>query len=79
MIKTQIQLRPSQHQRLHDLARRRRVSMAEAVRQSVDALLDRTDREILWERARALAGRYGSRRRDVAARPDRHLAGIWSR
>ena len=78
MIKTQIQLHPTQHRRLQDIARRRRISMAEAVRQSVDATLAATDRDLLWERARAMIGRYASRRRDIAARHDRHLADVWS-
>ena len=79
MIKTQIQLHPAQHKRLQETARRRNISMAEAVRQSVDAALAGTDRNVLWERARAGVGRFTSRRRDVAARHDRHLADIWSR
>jgi predicted transcriptional regulator len=79
MIKTQIQLHPAQHRRLQDIARRRRISMAEAVRQSVDAVLARADRDLAWERARAVVGRYMSRHTDIAARHDRHLADIWSR
>ena len=79
MIKTQIQLRPAQHRRLQELARRRRVSMAEAIRQSVDAVLTRSDKGAAWERARACVGRYSSRRRDIATHHDRHLADIWSR
>src|SRR3989442_501403 len=51
MIKTQIQLKPSQHRRLQELARRRRVSMAEAIRQSVDAVLSHPDRYAAWDRA----------------------------
>ena len=53
--------------------------MAEAIRQSVDAVIDRSDRAAAWDRARAVVGRYASRTRDVAARHDRHLADIWSR
>src|SRR5438445_214525 len=66
MIKTQIQLRPAQHRRLQELARRRRVSMAEAIRQSVDDVLSHTDRNAAWDRARACIGRYGSRKRQVS-------------
>ena len=79
MIKTQIQLRPAQQRRLQELARQRRISMAETIRQSVDAALERTDSEALWQRARSIVGRYASRRRDVSARRDRHLADIWRR
>ena len=79
MIKTQIQLRPAQHRRLQELARQRRISMAETIRQSVDAALERTDGQALWQRARSLVGRYASRRRDVSARHNRHLADIWRR
>ena len=79
MIKTQIQLHPAQRRRLQEIARRRRISMAEAIRQSVDTALAQDDRELLWNRARAMVGRYTSRHRDVSARHDRHLADIWSR
>ena len=79
MIKTQIQLKPAQHRRLQELARRRRVSMAEAIRQSVDAVLSHSDRYAAWDRARACVGRHSSRKRDVATHHDRHLADIWSR
>jgi len=79
MIKTQIQLRAAQHKRLQELARRRRVSMAEAIRQSVDAVLTRSDRAAAWDRARACVGRHGSRKRDVATHHDRHLTDVWSR
>ena len=78
MIKTQIQLQPAQHRRLQDMARRRHISMAEAIRQSVDEVLDRTSRQALWERARSSVGRHASKHRDVSARHDRHLADIWS-
>ena len=53
--------------------------MAEAVRQSVDATLADTDRDLLWERARAMIGRYTSRRCDIATRHDRYLADVWSK
>ena len=79
MIKTQIQLHPAQRRRLQEIARRRRISMAETIRQSVDLALAQDDRELLWERARAMVGRYTSRHRDVSTRHDRHLADIWSR
>ena len=79
MIKTQIQLRPAQHRRLQDIARRRHISMAEAIRQSVDEVLDRTNRNALWERARSSVGRHASKYRDISAKHDRYLADVWSR
>src|SRR5436190_1569825 len=51
MIKTQIQLHPAQRRRLQEIARRRRISMAETIRQSVDLALAQDDRAQLWERA----------------------------
>ena len=51
--------------------------MAQAIRQSVDLTLARGDHDAMWDRARAIVGRYGSRRRDGAARHDAHLARIW--
>ena len=43
MQRTQIYLSDEQRARLDDLAARKRVSMAEVVRQAIDAYLDRDD------------------------------------
>ena len=79
MISVHIRLRADQHHRLQDLARRSGVSIAEAIRQSVDAALTHFEKEAAWKRARACIGRRCSRKRDVAERHDRYLAHIWSR
>lgn len=59
VIRTQISLDERQMEGLRELARRRNVSMAELVREAVDALLE-TPTADQWERARAVVGKYRS-------------------
>lgn len=59
VIRTQISLDERQMQGLRELARRRNVSMAELVREAVDALLERPTPD-QWERATAAIGKYRS-------------------
>ncbi|MDY7041489.1 MAG: ribbon-helix-helix domain-containing protein, partial [Chloroflexota bacterium] len=77
MIRTQIQLTEEQAQALKDLASTRRISVAELIRQGVDALI-RTSGEIDVEerrrRAVAAAGRFHSGVSDISARHDEYLA-----
>lgn len=77
MVRTQIQLTESQANRLRKLAAERGVSMAELIRQGVDALLGGAaviDDEERRNRALALAGRFRSGKRDVSGKHDRYLA-----
>jgi hypothetical protein len=59
MIRTQISLDGRQMEGLRELARRRNVSMAELVREAVDALLEAPTPD-QWERAKAVIGKYRS-------------------
>lgn len=77
MIRTQIQLTEEQLRVLRQIASERQLSLAELVRQGVDALLiQRMDlsREARWERAAAIVGRFASGRSDLSTKHDKLLA-----
>ena len=78
MIRTQIQLKEEQVRVLKKLAAARGVSMAELIRQSVDALIRSStgigiSDEERRRRAIAAAGRFRSGTSDVSSEHDRHL------
>ncbi|MGH7572848.1 MAG: CopG family transcriptional regulator [Gemmatimonadota bacterium] len=85
MIRTQIQLTPKQYERLKRLASERGVSLAQLVRDGVDELLARLDRDDRWERFLAVVGKFGDPaevEEDVGREHDRHLEeifGSWRR
>jgi len=77
MIRTQVQLREEQVRALKELAAARGVSMAELIRQSVDAFIRSSrgvDAEERRRRAIAAAGRFRSGASDVSSDHDRYLA-----
>jgi hypothetical protein len=77
MIRTQVQLTEEQARVLKNLASIRQVSVAELIRQSVDALI-RSSREIEAEKRRrraiTAAGRFHSGASDISAEHDEYLA-----
>ena len=76
MVRTQIQLTAAQAQALRVQARLQQRSMADLVRESVSEYLGRrraVDRDETARRALALAGRFRSGCRDLAADHDRFL------
>jgi hypothetical protein len=77
-----MQLREDQRRALEEMASARGVSIAELVRQSVDALIrswkGRNEEEVR-QRAIAAAGRFRSGRSRVSAQHDRHLAEAFRR
>ena len=79
MIRTQVQLTEEQSRVLKNLASMRQVSVAELIRQSVDALI-RSSREIdakeRRRRAIAAAGRFHSGAPDISAKHDEYLRHI---
>ncbi|MDR7566038.1 MAG: CopG family transcriptional regulator [Armatimonadota bacterium] len=81
MVRTQIQLTEEQVAALRRLSAERGVSMAELVREALDAML-RTHVGPSWEerRKRALAavGKFASGRRDVSIHHDRDLDEAYS-
>lgn len=78
MIRTQIQLTKDQAERLREAAAAEGRSMADVIRESVDAYLAgtplRRSAEAVRAEAIALAGKYESRLGDLAADHDRYLA-----
>ena len=78
MIRTQIQLTELQAERLRELAAVEGRSMADVIRESVDAYLAEAPLsrsvETLRTDALALAGRYDSGLGDLASAHDRYLA-----
>ena len=82
MVRLQIQLTETQHQKIRSRARRLGVSVAEVIRRSVDRDLEAESRQPsrrdLIARALAVAGRHVDRegKTDVAARHDDYLAEI---
>jgi len=78
VIRTQVSLDERQMEALRELARQRKVSMAELVREAVDALLAKPTPD-QWERASAVVGKYrsGEPNNDVARNHDEYLAEIY--
>ena len=72
VIRTQISLTEDQMRRLRAEARRRRVPIAEVVRDAVDRIvpIDPGDHRARFERALAAVGRFDSGAGDVATRHD---------
>jgi Ribbon-helix-helix protein, copG family len=81
MLRTQIQLTEEQSRDLKRLAAVRHTSVAELIRQAAEDLLRDSsllDRSVLKERARAVAGRFRSGRKDLSTRHDDYLAEVYS-
>lgn len=77
MVRTQIQLTEKQAKALKKLASSRQLSMAELIRQGVDAILISPmvlNAEEKRKRALAVAGRYRSGKRNISREHDKHLA-----
>jgi hypothetical protein len=81
MIRTQIQLTPEQLSELKQVAARQGRSVAELVREGVDAVLQAqaSPAANARERAAAASGRFRSGVHDLARRHDAHLAEAFSR
>lgn len=72
MIRTQISLTEDQMRRLREEAKRRKVPIAEVVRDAVDRVVpqDPSDRSARFERFLSAAGRFHSGSGDLAERHD---------
>jgi hypothetical protein len=84
MLRVQVQLTPAQHRRLRHRAKRLGVSVAEVVRQAVDAELDAKEPDSHHDAVRkalAVCGKYADRQgpANVAAHHDAILADIYRR
>lgn len=77
MIRTQIQLTQEQSRRVKAIAQEEGISMAQVIRDAIDAQLEErsepgeTDR---WERSLSVIGRFHSGRSDIAENHDAYLA-----
>jgi predicted DNA-binding protein len=77
MVRTQIQLTEEQSTAVRELARREQRSMADLVRESIEARLRQPgfeDREGLKRRAIAVIGRFRSGVADLGSQHDRYAA-----
>lgn len=78
MVRTQIQLTERQARELKRMAAREGVSMAEVIRNAVDAKIRGGDSGVPWEervrRAMAVMGKFHSGLNDVSRRHDHYLA-----
>ena len=78
MVRTQIQLTERQARELKRMAAREGVSMAEVIRNAVDAKLREGVSGLPWEerirRAMAVMGKFHSGLNDVSRRHDQYLA-----
>ena len=77
MVRTQIQLTEEQARTLKKIASKRHVSIAELIRQGINALLTRplegADIEERKQRAIAAAGRFRSGIKDISSKHDKYL------
>lgn len=73
MIRTQIQLTEQQADRLKRLADREGISLAAMIRRAVDSLIERSDRDVVIDRALSAIGAGSSGLPDVGAEHDRYL------
>ncbi len=80
MVRTQVQLTEDQLRQLKRLAAERGVSIAELVREGVDAVLQSSGVDITERRRRAIAaiGCFRSGKTDVSERHDDYLAEAYS-
>lgn len=74
MIRTQVQLYGMQAEALRYMARERGVSVAELVRQAVDAFIREAQRQEQYQRALSVMGKFSSGLPDVSERHDDYLA-----
>jgi hypothetical protein len=75
MVRTQVQFDKPQYERLKQLAARRGVSMAQLVREGVEAILLEDGARDPWDDLFAIVGKYGGggAPEDVGREHDRHL------
>lgn len=82
MVRTLVQLQEKQIAALKEIARARKVSISELVRQGVDLMIAgsaTTTRSELRARAARVSGKFRARLRDLSSGHDRYLAEDFSR
>ena len=78
MHRTQVLLTREQLKKLQAEAKRRRVSLAQLIREAVDAYLRQREREELRRRALAAVGRFSSGQSGISQDHDRELERIYA-
>jgi hypothetical protein len=76
MVRTQIQLTEDQAKALRRISASRNLSVAELIRRAIDAMIrtsSSVDPEEQLKRALAIAGKFGSGRRDISKKHDTYL------
>lgn len=77
MVRTQIQLKEHQAKALKKIAASRHLSVAELIRQAIDAVVrsgSAASDDVRRQRAKEIAGKFRSGKRDIAREHDRYLA-----
>ena len=77
MVKTQIQLTEEQYEVLKRISQTNNISLSEIIRRSIDYNLNYTlsiKNEDKIDRAKKVAGQYGSGRKDLSEKHDEYLA-----
>jgi hypothetical protein len=80
MVRTQIQLTEEQAEALKRLATKRRISVAELIRQGVETLIrsvGTVSPEERRQRAIAIAGRFRSGQSDLSTKHDEYLGEVY--
>jgi len=80
MIRTQIQLTNEQYEALKNISKHNNISMSEILRKSLDNTIDlyydaKTDNRI--NRAKELAGKFGSGQKDLSVNHDYYLTEVY--
>ena len=80
MIRTQIQLTEEQSKNLKRLASKKRISIAELIRQGVNSMMRSGEAGIEERKKRAIiaAGRFHSGEKDISAKHDDYLTKAFS-
>jgi len=80
MIRTQIQLEESQHEKLKALAARRSTSISHLIREGVDQILAMAEEDPRWSRLWEVVGAFHDRdgATDVAVDHDPYLREVYS-
>ncbi len=75
MIRTQVQFKEEQYQRIKELANQQQMSIAAVIRRAVDQLLmtRKPGRASLYREALKVAGKYKADHHDIATKHDQYL------
>ena len=80
MIRTQVQFKEEQYQRVKELANQQQISIAAVIRRAVDQLLitRKPGRAALYREALKISGKYKADKYDIATKHDHYLDEAYS-